>query len=282
MKSVAKWLTMSGSILVFLSFFLPIVSLSSQGLGASLSLLQIAGLPYQFLLYLVPLGALIAIILPLIPASNRNLSMIFLIGIVGALGLGVFILIGTLISFWIQASQSQSLGGLESLLPPTFPRTAMNIWPGISFLSIVIGYGLAGFSVVVQIIPQVQHFLQKHPGEDATRKAVPKPVEQSPREVKPIDSGIHLEAVKGEMAGKTVSIHGDVFSIGRGTGNDLRISDPKVSRHHARLRFGQGVWYIQDQNSAGGTFVNGKRVQAGALKPGDQIKIGENTFMFKN
>jgi pSer/pThr/pTyr-binding forkhead associated (FHA) protein len=69
--------------------------------------------------------------------------------------------------------------------------------------------------------------------------------------------------------------------IGRGAGNHLQLADLKASRQHARLRFAQGMWFIQDQNSSGGTFVNGQRIQATRLNPGDQITIGDTAFIFR-
>lgn len=71
------------------------------------------------------------------------------------------------------------------------------------------------------------------------------------------------------------------FNIGRSRGADLRLADAKVSRIHARIRYAQGAWYIQDQGSAGGTFVNGQRIQAKRLANGDRIRIGSSEFEFR-
>ena len=56
--------------------------------------------------------------------------------------------------------------------------------------------------------------------------------------------------------------------------------DSSVSRSHAVLRFAQGNWYIQDQESRGGLFLNGQRIQAGRLSEGDRISIGGQVFVF--
>jgi hypothetical protein len=71
------------------------------------------------------------------------------------------------------------------------------------------------------------------------------------------------------------------FDIGRSRSADLRLADAKVSRIHARIRYAQGAWYIQDQGSAGGTFVNGQRIQAKRLDNGDRIRIGSSEFEFR-
>jgi hypothetical protein len=80
--------------------------------------------------------------------------------------------------------------------------------------------------------------------------------------------------------GERIPLHKTNVMIGRGSSSDIRLSGNAVSRQHARLRFAQGDWYLQDQNSAGGTFVNGVRQAACKLRSGDQIMIGGQTFQF--
>lgn len=71
------------------------------------------------------------------------------------------------------------------------------------------------------------------------------------------------------------------FIIGRAQGSSLRLADTTTSRRHARINYGNGGWFIQDMGSSGGTFVNGQRVQAKQLFNGDQVKIGQATFIFR-
>lgn len=89
-----------------------------------------------------------------------------------------------------------------------------------------------------------------------------------------------LELLSGN-APASVSILNSDFGIGRSSQNDYVVKDSKVSRVHARIREAQGAWFIQDQNSASGTFVNGKRVQAQRLNDGDAVRIGDTTFKFR-
>jgi pSer/pThr/pTyr-binding forkhead associated (FHA) protein len=72
----------------------------------------------------------------------------------------------------------------------------------------------------------------------------------------------------------------DGYQIGRGSACDLRLPDHAISRQHARIRYAQGGWFLQDMDSTGGTFVNGQRVGATRLNPGDSIQIGSATFTF--
>ena len=73
----------------------------------------------------------------------------------------------------------------------------------------------------------------------------------------------------------------DGTMVGRSATCDLPLQDPYVSRQHARFRYSQGVWYIQDMNSSTGTFVNDTKVQATQLQSGDRIKVGSYIFVFQ-
>ena len=52
-------------------------------------------------------------------------------------------------------------------------------------------------------------------------------------------------------------------SLGRGTDNDIVISDPGTSRHHAEVVFNGDDWSVRDNNSTNGTFLNGEPVTSG-------------------
>jgi hypothetical protein len=75
-------------------------------------------------------------------------------------------------------------------------------------------------------------------------------------------------------------------SLGRGLENSIVIpQDTTISNHHASLlyRESQG-FFIKDEMSANGTFLNGEELivsQAYAVKDGDKIKIAKTEFTFK-
>jgi FHA domain len=64
--------------------------------------------------------------------------------------------------------------------------------------------------------------------------------------------------------------------IGRSPTSDAVLSGPKVSRRHARLRFRDGGWLLEDLDSTNGTIVNGAFVSSCALHPGDRLVIGDH------
>jgi len=66
--------------------------------------------------------------------------------------------------------------------------------------------------------------------------------------------------------------------VGRHHACDLVLSNPSVSRRHARLFFRDGSWVLQDLGSTNGTIVNGVRVGRCQLCPGDLLVLG-NTHL---
>jgi uncharacterized protein YegL len=90
-----------------------------------------------------------------------------------------------------------------------------------------------------------------------------------------------LIGLGGAMAGRTLPVGATTLTIGRGRLNTIALSDTQASRRHAVIRYGQGRWFIQDQGSSTGTFVNGQRVTATALNNGDRIRIGSTEFEFR-
>jgi sigma-B regulation protein RsbU (phosphoserine phosphatase) len=83
---------------------------------------------------------------------------------------------------------------------------------------------------------------------------------------------------------------GEPFSIplkdagvcfGRSADNDIPISDPFCSGHHAAFLPSETGYVVKDNGSKNGTFVNGKRITASVeLKLGDEILIGSVRIIF--
>jgi phosphoserine phosphatase RsbU/P len=64
------------------------------------------------------------------------------------------------------------------------------------------------------------------------------------------------------------------FSVGRKVDKDLVIPDPRVSRDHAQILSENGEFFVVDQGSKHGTFVNGERVQRQRLQRNDRLEFG--------
>ncbi len=64
------------------------------------------------------------------------------------------------------------------------------------------------------------------------------------------------------------------FSVGRKVDKDLVIADPRVSRDHALIILEAEGFFLVDQGSKHGTFVNGERIQRQRLERNDRLEFG--------
>jgi serine phosphatase RsbU (regulator of sigma subunit) len=64
------------------------------------------------------------------------------------------------------------------------------------------------------------------------------------------------------------------FRIGRQAGNQFVLRDNRASRVHASIFSEQGEYWIEDQNSLHGTFVNGVKIGRHKLRDSDKIEFG--------
>lgn len=79
----------------------------------------------------------------------------------------------------------------------------------------------------------------------------------------------------GPDAGRELDIDGArPVTLGRAREASVPLNDPRVSKIHCEVSFDGQAFTITDRGSSNGTWVNGKRVNSAALKPGDLIQIG--------
>jgi len=92
-----------------------------------------------------------------------------------------------------------------------------------------------------------------------------------------------LKCSAGILKGREIKVERDVFTIGRFPNSDLVIppQDSLSSRNHAKIFKVGNRFYIEDQKSTNGTFINGKRIRPmlkTSITNRDKIKIGTSTF----
>src|SRR5436305_4596803 len=90
-----------------------------------------------------------------------------------------------------------------------------------------------------------------------------------------------IRFLTGPLAGNTYQITKPLTTIGREPGNDIIISDPSVSRHHALLVNNGGQWSIEKLASQNLVTVNQRDVQQAIISDRDTIGLGPGiTFLF--
>ena len=104
------------------------------------------------------------------------------------------------------------------------------------------------------------------------------------------DTGVGLEemGIKGPAlvvrsgggrAGEVFPLDSAEITIGRSPDCGIFLDDVTVSRRHAVLRRQDGFW-IEDQGSLNGTFLNRKRIESAQLEDGDEVQIGKYRMTF--
>src|SRR5438874_8241239 len=73
---------------------------------------------------------------------------------------------------------------------------------------------------------------------------------------------------------RSIALDHTPFTVGRKVDKDLVIADPRVSRDHALILADNGEFYVVDQSSKHGTFVNGEKVQRQKLQRNDRLEFG--------
>ena len=80
------------------------------------------------------------------------------------------------------------------------------------------------------------------------------------------------------LKGEAIVVDADEALVGREASCNVVVSHPSVSRRHALLKRKQDVFFVVDQGSANGTFVDSKRIVDATLKDGCALRFGSATF----
>jgi pSer/pThr/pTyr-binding forkhead associated (FHA) protein len=83
-------------------------------------------------------------------------------------------------------------------------------------------------------------------------------------------SPIRLIALDGRF---DIDLGRGLVLIGRHPQCDIRLDSNQVSRRHCCLTEADGEVRVCDLGSTNGIRINGRRVQSGRLKPGDELMI---------
>lgn len=128
-----------------------------------------------------------------------------------------------------------------------------------------IGPVLARFAVVeaARAVPAPSGGPEEDTGATRVRMAVPKYV---------------LRGVSGAVFGKVFPVTGPVV-IGRAAEADISVQADEISRRHALVKPTPDGVSVEDLGSSNGTFINGKHVQQGFLKAGDELRLDAVRFI---
>lgn len=87
-----------------------------------------------------------------------------------------------------------------------------------------------------------------------------------------------LRGVSGAAFDKTYPVPGPVV-IGRQQDCEISVASEEISRRHALVKPNADGLMVEDLGSANGTFINGKRVQTGLMRPGEELRLDTIRFL---
>ena len=85
-----------------------------------------------------------------------------------------------------------------------------------------------------------------------------------------------------EATGEDIVIQSDKVTVGRDSKNDIVLDTKLVSRTHATFLYMNNMWFIRDENSKNGVWLNGKRMISGEnyqLSAGFQIDFSHSVTL---
>jgi adenylate cyclase len=74
---------------------------------------------------------------------------------------------------------------------------------------------------------------------------------------------------------------GSTLVVGRALTSDIPVLDPTISRRHAEVVWDDSGVHVRDLGSSNGTFLNGVKIEAAKLSPGDVVTFGKVPFRLK-
>ena len=92
--------------------------------------------------------------------------------------------------------------------------------------------------------------------------------------------GGRLLVVKGPDRGESIEVGKVAFTLGSGSGCDVLLSDPTISRRHLGMEPGPEGVVARDLGSTNGSFVQGARFTELTLGFGTEITIGKTVLKF--
>ena len=99
-----------------------------------------------------------------------------------------------------------------------------------------------------------------------------------PRQSQPVNA-TSLQVVSGPHSGAVFLLSSASMPIGRNPECSIMLPDDHlVSRQHARIVWDGACWRVEDCGSTNGLYVNGQRVSAQVVRPGDEIAVGQSTL----
>src|SRR6266567_1014604 len=101
--------------------------------------------------------------------------------------------------------------------------------------------------------------------------------QQNQRVAAPMKARVLIE-IDGKVTGER-SLNKPMLTIGRLSKNDVQVASRRVSRLHARIRWENGSWVMEDAESLNGLIYHGQLVDQLTLRNGDRIRLAPTVVL---
>lgn len=106
---------------------------------------------------------------------------------------------------------------------------------------------------------------------------------QQMQQMQPVN--YHFASLKRQVTGEKIELGKPSFVLGKNPEkSDYAVAgNTNISRIHAVITTRNGRYYVMDQNSTNGTFINGRIIKAGQeteILPGDCLMLANEEFIF--
>jgi hypothetical protein len=158
---------------------------------------------------------------------------------------------------------------LELNVPVNLPAAGpKQIIDGVAGSPVLLGVGMAVFALLLLFAVLIVRRWRKR-----AKAARPKEIL---RETRPAVRAM----LQNTADGSAYPLQAAEIRLGRGSSNDVVLSDETGSRLHALLRSDGDGYAIENMSEVNGTVVNGALVDKASLANGDLITLGKTTFRF--
>ena len=106
---------------------------------------------------------------------------------------------------------------------------------------------------------------------------------QQMQQMQPVN--YHFASLTRQVTGEKIELGKPSFVLGKNPEkSDYAVAgNTNISRIHAVITTRNGRYYVMDQNSTNGTFINGRIIKAGQeteILPGDCLMLANEEFIF--
>ena len=132
-------------------------------------------------------------------------------------------------------------------------------------------------SIPVVAPPRVPASDYGHNGERSAQPAGPVPAQ--PQQPVPLKHARLLIEIDGKVVDRK-ELNKPLLTVGRLSANDVQVANQRVSRLHARIRWENRAWVIEDADSVNGLIYDGHRVEQHTFANGDHIFIAPRVVLY--